>query len=354
MLTSTYNRPLWMIKLITTLCFLGSTLIIGPSSWADVGTPCAMLEDCEPGEICVPGRVDTAQRFCTRRCSDASPCPEMFICRDQDGIPLCNQEVELSGLGEECDVGCEEGLFCADDDNERYCTQTCTIPGSCPVGFRCQPGAPSACAKAGPLPSIGEPCLEGACVESLTCIDGPERDLPYCSYECAELNCPEFLDCSADQLCRHQTLKPQLGDPCVLEAQDPSVIGCDAGLTCYQRGLETWCSQACSRDVPCPSGFGCVEWDEPEMDTSSPEGICEPGVMSDLALAPSASGPPMVEGETPPVAPRQIPMGGMTASSPPPGGAGCQQRGDAPNTPLLCFFALLGLACFTISSRDKT
>ena len=256
-------------------------------AWSDVGTPCTGVDECEPGEVCAPGRLPEDASFCTRRCGPDRPCPEAYVCEASGGLALCNTPVEYAELGEDCVPSCAEGLLCIDDGSEEYCSIGCTLPGSCPEGFSCRPGSLNACAKMNMQPSIGEPCNEtDGCSADYECLALPNRTLPYCSYACAEITCPPFMVCDGEgeeARCIHEAHTRVLGDSCVNEAQDESTIGCVDTLTCERNRDQSICTRDCSREQPCPDGFGCVDRPEPE-DPSI--GRCLPDVDSSPGLEP--------------------------------------------------------------------
>ena len=204
------------------------------------------------------------------------------------GLALCNTPIEYSQLGEACAPSCANGLLCIDDGNEEYCSQSCTLPGSCPEGYTCRPGSLNACAKLNSAPSIGEPCNENdGCSSDYECLALPNRTLPYCTYPCAEISCPPFMVCDGEgeeARCIHEPYARALGDSCVNEAQDESTIGCVNGLNCEQNRDESICTRDCSRTEPCPDGFGCVDRPDSEDPTI---GRCLPDVESSQGLEPS-------------------------------------------------------------------
>ena len=281
-----------LISLMSILCFLGTCI-------AEVGTPCPVGDECEPGEICAPGRIANDPSFCTRSCNSDRPCPEDYICEPRGGISLCNTPISYAQLGEACNPSCAEGLLCVDDGVEEYCSSTCTLPGSCPLGFSCRPGALNACAKITTAPSIGEPCNEeSGCSGDYECLMLPHRELTYCTYPCAEINCPSFMSCEGDgeeARCVHLPYSRSLGEECVSEAFDPSTIGCDEPFTCERDNDRRRCTQDCSVDMPCPEGFGCVN--RPETPNLS-IGRCMPDVEDDPDLAPFESQGGVLEGGT--------------------------------------------------------
>lgn len=271
-------------------CIFDVYVVQGSLAWAEVGDPCEVAEDCTPGEVCAPGRRVDDPSFCTRVCRADQPCPDGYVCESQGGLSLCNTEVILSGLGDPCDAGCVSGLLCLDDGAERYCSVACTLPGSCPEGYRCRPGALTACAKITSSPSIGEPCdeLEG-CLDPLECLTLPHRSLSYCTYACAERACPEFMRCEGEgeaARCVHLPYDRTLGDGCVADARDESLVGCGEILSCEPDGAQRICTQDCGPTTPCPQGFGCVYRPDSEARFES-SGRCMPNIDSDSDLAPS-------------------------------------------------------------------
>jgi hypothetical protein len=288
---------LWIYTWVSIFSVIG----VSHNSWAEVGDPCEIADDCMPGEVCAPGRLAGDASFCTRVCRADRPCPDGYSCESQGGLALCNTEVILSGLGDPCDVGCMAGLQCLDDGSESYCSTSCTLPGSCPEGYRCRPGSLTACAKIKTLPSIGEPCDEQTgCADPLECLVLPHRSISYCTYSCAELACPEFMVCEGEgeeARCVHKVYERSLGDGCVVDAYDELLDGCGDMLSCETEGRALICTQDCSPTMPCPRDFGCVYrpegYEEDEL-----RGRCLPDVDSDPELAPS----------TEPIAPP--PMGG--------------------------------------------
>ena len=256
------------------------------ATWADVGTPCESLDDCEPGEICIPDRLQTAQ-FCSKRCQPqvADSCPMDFICEDANGIYLCNTTMVVGGaLGEPCDNGCQAGLLCVNDGQNDYCSQTCTGLGSCPAGYRCNLGQNNFCTRAGEEAGLGESCNERMCAEPLSCINGEERQLPYCSYECRDRACPDFMRCASDAWCRHENTERVLGDACVTEAEDQATVGCSTDLFCYQDTLRAWCTQACDRENPCPDTAGCIVPPIMMSSLDPQQGICDLNVDTDAVF----------------------------------------------------------------------
>ena len=248
-------------------------IMIIPTGFAygEVGDPCSGSgsTECATGEVCVPGRLSGDAWFCTRSCNETNPCPEEFVCEDNGGAALCNTEVELSGLGEPCEPACSEGLLCVDDGVKQYCSIGCTLPGSCPEGFRCQPGALNACALTSMLPSVGEPCqLEEGCSGENECLQLPHRTLPYCTYNCSNITCPPFMVCEGEEdnaRCTHLPYARSLGEECVTDAYDPVTIGCVDELSCEKDRDRYRCTLDCDRDTPCPDGFGCVERPDQEQ-----------------------------------------------------------------------------------------
>lgn len=259
--------------------------------FAEVGDLCPQGNECPPGEICAPGRLAEDPAFCTRSCTSERPCPEEYLCEPRGGISLCNTPIEYAELGESCEPSCGEGLLCLDDGSEQYCSAACTLPGSCPRGFSCRPGALNACAKITTAPSIGEPCDdETGCSGDYECLNLPNRELRYCTYGCAEIRCPSFMACEGEgeeARCVHFPYTRSLGDECVSEAFDSSTIGCEGGYTCERDGDRRRCTQDCSVENPCPDGFGCV--DRPETPNLN-IGRCIPGVDDNPGLAPFENG----------------------------------------------------------------
>lgn len=267
------------------ILFLFSILSHSVLGWSEVGTPCPNGDECQPGEICAPGRLAGDPSFCTRRCGPDRPCPDAYICDAQGGLALCNTPIDYSQLGEACEPSCDEGLLCLNDGNEEYCSLGCTLPGSCPEGFRCRPGSFNACAKINSVHSIGEPCTEEeGCSADYECLDLPNRTLKYCTYACADIRCPEFMNCEGEgeeARCVHLPYQRILGDECVIEAQDSATIGCNEVLSCERNRDHQICTQDCNRQLPCPSGFGCVD----RPDTTDPTiGRCMPDVDSSPGL----------------------------------------------------------------------
>lgn len=277
-------------------CILISMMSILESR-AEVGDPCNGSEECSPGEVCVPGRLMGDPPFCTRVCNETSPCPDPFICIAQDGVNLCNTRVPLGGLGDPCDPACGEGLLCLDDGVRQYCSVSCTLPGSCPEGYRCQPGALNACAITESLPSTGAPCHPDlGCLGEGECLSLPNRDRPYCTYSCAELTCPNFMQCTEngeDAWCTHFPYERSLGDECVLTAADSATIGCTDDLTCEADQDRFRCTQDCTRELACPDGFGCVARSDQMGQDQQSTGRCLPEIESDPHLSPSMSPPPL-------------------------------------------------------------
>ena len=283
--------PILVLQKITFCLGLILVYISTPSlAWSDVGTACSSGDECEPGEVCAPGRLPEDPSFCTRRCGPDRPCPDAFVCESSGGLALCNTPIEYSELGEECAPSCAEGLLCLDDGNERYCSLSCTLPGSCPEGYRCRPGSLNACAKIGTLPSIGEPCTEAeGCSADYQCLALPNRTLSYCTYGCEEISCPPFMVCDGEgeeARCIHTPYVRALGDSCVNEAHDASTVGCADMLSCERDRDQSVCTRDCTRNNPCPDDFGCV--DRPNSEDLS-IGRCMPGVESSPGLEPLMS-----------------------------------------------------------------
>ena len=276
-----------------------------PLAWSEVGTPCPNGDECQPGEICAPGRLAGDPAFCTRRCGPDRPCPDDYICESQGGLALCNTPIEYAQIGEICEPSCDEGLLCLDDGNEEYCSTSCTLPGSCPEGFKCRSGTLNACTKRLSAPSIGEPCTEEeGCSAEYECSMLPNRTISYCTYPCAEIACPDFMVCEGDgeeARCVHLPYQRGLGDTCVVAAQDASTLGCIEPFSCERDRDRHLCTQDCSRQSPCPDGFGCVDRPDSEDNTI---GRCIPGEESSPGLEPES--PPSMP-STPEMEPEPIP-----------------------------------------------
>ncbi|MEE2645514.1 MAG: hypothetical protein VYD19_11330 [Myxococcota bacterium] len=284
---------------------------------AEVGTPCEEDLDCVPGEICLNHPEGD---FCSRRCA-GNPCPDGYFCDMSDRVPICDRAGPPPGeIGEGCENQCVETLFCAQDGEDRYCSRGCTGPGTCPVGMRCADGDMPICARLNGLPGYGEPCADGMCAEGLSCTEGVERILPYCTINCAEGMCPLGLVCGEGSLCRHEPVPlPNVNESCVPDdAQEPSLAGCAEGLRCTLFQVDSWCSRPCSRAEPCPEGMGCIREDPDLIE----EGWCYPDQEDSVGLEPYPEDPVNP-------APPGGPTGGAGgASDPPPQGG----MGAAPST----------------------
>ncbi len=256
-------------------------MLAAPAASAALGDPC-VDGVCSPGETCFP---DDAGGYCTTRCP-AEGCPDGYECRNAEGVAnLCVRPgmgpPPGGALGEVCGdgTGCAEGLICVGDDDERFCSRACTVPGSCPAGFRCAGRAQPLCAPLRGLPAMGEPCAEGAaCAEGFVCASHASRGLPFCTLACDGV-CPAGYQCEnapdGTRRCAPTAVaRPAFGERCVPDAADPALAGCAEGHECLAGGVDTYCTRACGLGNRCPAGYGCRE-------IAPGEGSCRRGVPDD-------------------------------------------------------------------------
>jgi len=251
------TRTLWLLLAIPAL--------------AEIGDPCPDGE-CTPGLVCSTDEDGTM--YCTGRCP-AEGCPDGLFCRETMGVRICERGLPPTpvGFGEACgEDPCEEGLFCALDGEEQYCSRPCNGPGSCPQGWSCTRGN-MLCKRRDGAAGFGDLCGDEPepCAEGLTCAAFPELG------EICTQSCAGGEPCGGDFVCDGEVCEPAertasgIGGPCAPGATDED---CTDGLYCYVSNAEAYCTGSCSAAGECPEGYGCVELE-------ALEGECRRGVADD-------------------------------------------------------------------------
>ena len=293
----------WYTPMRSHPTWLAALFWLPVAAQAEIGEPCGEDALCPPAMTCIP--EEGTPGYCTARCPEAG-CPEGFNCRSGGGpFEMCLKGEGLppgAGQGEACDGpdACALPLTCFTDNEERYCTRFCTLPGTCPEGFRCLQGAVPACQRLRGLPSGLEPCPAGQCAEGWACVTHPSRDLAFCALPCPEGTCAAGLAC-VEGHCLPDPLpgRPAFGERCVPEGAEPRLVGCAEGTLClYDGGSASYCTQACDIDEPCPEGYGCrtIEPGRPECRRGVPnDDYYEPVASPDYGVPapPPPSEPPM-------------------------------------------------------------
>ncbi len=254
------------------------------SAHAAIGDPCD-AGVCPPGETCIP--ETDAPGFCTMRCNAEVDCGPELVCRVGGDLPypMClrpDDDVRV-GIGGACDVqgDCEAGLLCFAENDARYCTRYCTVPGTCPEGFRCLGELRPACSQLRGLPGNQEPCApDGRCADGFGCITHPSRGAPFCALPCTEGACAEGYACVTDHCVPNPIYqRPDFGEPCVADGADPMLVGCAGEGTCLVAESEAYCTRACGFSAPCPEGYGCIEPEEGRVE-------CRRGAANDPRFTP--------------------------------------------------------------------
>jgi V8-like Glu-specific endopeptidase len=142
------------------------------------GSPCEADRDCTS--------MSCTEAFCTRACTDATPCPGGYHCRSGECV-----RGDSGGPGEECTVTDDCGSsapVCVDSDGDFVCARPCSDDSVCGIGFACTGGF---CVRPGlPLGSecaAHEECRTGLCAGVCTRI---------CT---AEAPCPEGFECTMSE-----------------------------------------------------------------------------------------------------------------------------------------------------------
>jgi hypothetical protein len=135
-----------------------------------LGDVCTGNDDCGTG-ICAVG--EDGSSFCTRLCDTAAPCPAGFDCVDAGGgAQACRPGGGAGGLGADCTApGDCLSMLCAERSaGDRFCTRTCNDASPCPAAFDCVltgDGVTSVCVDA---PGRGDPAGDARrLIGSTTC-----------------------------------------------------------------------------------------------------------------------------------------------------------------------------------------
>jgi len=221
---------------------------------------------CDDGEIC-----DAGVCFIDPTCADVS-CPDGEICRDGACVnePYCGDGVVQPELGEECDLGPDNG-------QTGECDANCQLPSTC--GDAMLSGYEQ-CDDANTV--AGDGCSEDCTVEpgyycpapGEPCVQVPENcpaGMALCGSECVDLiSNPEHCGacgnlCGEGQLCEAGVCLCAggmvfCGAECIDVASDADHCGacanpCDGGESCVDGVCAA--DPACV-DVDCPSGTRCV------------------------------------------------------------------------------------------------
>ena len=261
---------------------LAVTAAIAPTlAFAAIGDAC-VDGVCPAGETCIPDDVEGD--FCTARCPEAG-CPDGLVCRQGGApFPMClrlAREELLANFGEDCLMheDCEPELQCLTDGEMRYCSRHCTVPGTCPEGFRCTVGAQRSCQRLQGAPASFEPCgAGGLCAAGFDCVTHASRTQPLCVFPCPDGICGEGQAC-VDGHCFQNPLpsKPAFGELCVADGAEPSLVGCLNPMhRCLMDGQSSYCTQGCNSAERCLMGYGCIS-----VDPEATLGECRRGVPDD-------------------------------------------------------------------------
>ncbi len=269
---------------------VGQDVVDAAGGPAQVGSPCALDQDCPSGgkclnwpkgycsqldcevggcpegSVCAP--LGGGNTGCLARCETDADCPgEARACKPQDVVDGTRQlvcyavEEDAGPVGATCgdSVQCQGASVCLDTMPGGYCAVLDCAVGTCPMGSSCVkfdggwvcldacatseqcdggPGAERQCAKLkGPDGALMSVCVSGATGKSVgeACQSGFECTSGYCEIlgdgRCSQTNTPCFseADCTAVEFC------------------SPSAFG--------KIGV---CSGACGVGVPCPGASVCV------------------------------------------------------------------------------------------------
>lgn len=223
-------------------------LVVGPGAQGD---DCAFDFDCSEGLVCL------ATTQCPGTCVEIPPRCTVDSCGAEAkcdfGTGRCDP---LSRAGEECTVGCVEGLFCG------------YAPGETPMG-------PPTCL---PPAEPGARCIgaEGSCVSGYTCQGSsgvPQRCAPALGLDDM---CSSYTDCADDLFCDFDVsrCRPRsaIGEACKNFGRH-----CVEGLYCASPA-----EAECGPDRPCGTSRECCQVDGraqcvPLGGTCAPlDGTCAP------------------------------------------------------------------------------
>lgn len=118
----------------------------GDGGWTDAGpdvaddggasTFCAADEDCPEGMVCNPfsNRCSSPPPDGGTPCQTDGDCPGSQECR----YGICQEQADLPGIGEPCDLHCQGDLVCLSLWGEpETCHRRCSPPDPCPAHEHC-------------------------------------------------------------------------------------------------------------------------------------------------------------------------------------------------------------------------
>jgi MYXO-CTERM domain-containing protein len=246
----------------TERCNTSTRLCEPRSGGGGIGAACETGADCGSG-VCFAGS-------CSQSCDWLNPasCPSGFYCSGE-AIGSCSAggicvpgSAGSRAIGEACTSATEcASLHCASG----VCSTPC-IPGGaagCATGFSCQLGAAPGCGSCQQSGGLGAPCDVNEDCTSRLCAEVNGEGV--CTELCEAGSCPTGFGCLAAgpdvSVCVPES--GRIGDECVTSDE------CLSGLCATEAG-SGYCTRLCDDGASCPSGYACVDTDDPTISVCRP------------------------------------------------------------------------------------